>query len=79
MENEAIIERIRKVIREDMECGGECLSPDSRFEQDLGMDSLDRIRFILILEEEFRIVMEETPAEKCATIGELARWIGEKG
>lgn len=38
---------------------------------DLGMDSLDKVEFIIRLEEEFRIEISDDDADEIKTLGEL--------
>ena len=46
------------------------VSGDSMFEADLGFDSLDRVEFIMKLEEEFEISVPDETAEGVRTVGQ---------
>lgn len=66
-----------RILREDFGYQNECLSPDTRFEADLGMDSLEFVELIMYVEEDHNITIPDDDAEKLRTIGELIDWIAE--
>lgn len=45
---------------------------------DLGMDELDGVELIMVLEEEFKIEIPDEDAEKLRTLGDFVKYIEEK-
>jgi len=70
-------ERIVQILQDDMDLREECITPDSRFDNDLGLDSFDMTEFIAMVEEEFGIVIEDVDARNLCTVGDLAKWVEE--
>ena len=50
----------------------------SKSNDDLGMDSLDDIEFIMALEEEFDIEIDDAEAEKLALVSDVVALVGKK-
>jgi len=51
------------------------VTPQSKFVEDLGADSLDVVELVMALEEEFDIEIPDEDAEKIATVGEAVKYI----
>ena len=68
-------EKIRDIIVEQL--GGEPgeVTPDSRFIDDLGADSLDIVELIMALEEEFDMEIPDEEAEKISTVGDVVEYL----
>ena len=43
----------------------------ARLREDLGLDELDVVEFIMTIEEEFEIVLSEEEAVECETVGDF--------
>ena len=54
------------------------VTPESKFDEDLGMDSLDRIELIIEAEEEFGFEIEESEWEKIQTVQQAIDLIKSK-
>ena len=50
---------------------------DSKFMDDLGMDSLDTVECVMDLEAEFDIDIPDTEAAEWRTVGDAVRWLTE--
>ena len=74
-EKATTLERVQYILREDLGYRDECLSPDARFEHDIGMDSLDIVDFVLEVEEEFGVTIEDEEMEEIRTVGSLVEWL----
>lgn len=64
-------ESIRRTIAHVMDRPLDQITPDAKFVEDLGADSLTRIELILALEESLNITIPDEAAERCSTAGEL--------
>lgn len=70
-----IIDKILKIIGEQLEMDIEELNTETSFEE-LGVDSLDLFQIVIEIEEEFDIQMEDTEAIK--TIGDAVKFVEQK-
>ena len=52
--------------------------PNMHILNDLGMDSINQIEFIMAIEEEFRIDIPDDDAEKLLTIGQIEKYIADR-
>lgn len=53
------------------------ISSNTRFIEDLGMDSLDLVELIMEFENEFNITLPDEKAEKIKTVGDAEKYVGE--
>ena len=76
MSEEAIAQRVIRVIAKNKKMVPEELSPGTRFE-DLKMDSLDALNMIFALEEEFDINIPNDEAAKMKSVEEAIHGVEE--
>ena len=48
-----MLEKMREIIAEQLNCDGETIGLDTSFKDDLGADSLDLFELVMALEEEY--------------------------
>lgn len=75
MNPDAILEKVKEVIVEQLGVEDEVIKPDTSFIDDLGADSLDIVELIMALEEEFDLQIPDSEAEKIATVGDVIEYI----
>ena len=66
-----MLEKMREIIAEQLNCDGETIGLDTSFKDDLGADSLDLFELVMALEEEYGL---EIPAEELSdveTVGDI--------
>ncbi|MFH1679987.1 MAG: acyl carrier protein [Candidatus Eisenbacteria bacterium] len=68
-------ERVREIIMEQLGVGADQVTPEARFIDDLGADSLDTVELVMALEEEFNIEIPDEEAEKIATVGDAVNYL----
>ncbi|MGJ7548331.1 acyl carrier protein [Pseudomonas alloputida] len=68
------IERVRKIVGEQLGVKFEDIKTESSFVDDLGADSLDTVELIMALEEEFEMVIPDDEAEKITTVEEAVKY-----
>ncbi|WP_326682617.1 acyl carrier protein [Helicobacter pylori] len=51
------------------------VTPEAKFVEDLGVDSLDIVELIMALEERFGIEISDEQAEKIVNVGDVMRYI----
>jgi acyl carrier protein len=54
------------------------ITPEARFVDDLGADSLDVVELIMAFEEEFGVEIPDEDAEKIATVKDVLDYIKSK-
>ena len=74
----AIADKVRNIIAEQLGVKPEEVTPEAKFIDDLGADSLDTVELVMALEEEFGIEIPDEEAEKLVTVGDATRYIEEK-
>ena len=55
------------------------VSEEANFTKDLGADSLDTVELIMELEKEFNLTIEDSDAEKIGNVGDVVKFLTEKG
>ena len=74
-----MLEKMREIIAEQLNCDGETIGLDTSFKDDLGADSLDWFELVMALEEEYGL---EIPAEELSdveTVGDIIEYLKNKG
>ena len=72
---EAVADRVRAIIAEQLGVKLEEVTDAASFVEDLGADSLDTVELVMALEEEFGIEIPDEDAEKMATVGDSIKYI----
>lgn len=75
MNPDAILEKVKEVIVDQLGVEEEMIKSDTSFIDDLGADSLDIVELIMSLEEEFDIQIPDNDAEKISTVGDVVEYI----
>jgi acyl carrier protein len=68
-------EKVKKIIVEQLGVEAEEVTPEAKFIEDLGADSLDTVELIMALEEEFGIEIPDEEAEKIITVKDAIEYI----
>ena len=63
-----IVERVKKIIAEQLGVELEKVTNEASFVEDLGADSLDTVELVMALEEEFETEIPDEEAEKITTV-----------
>ncbi len=79
-----ILERLKKIIVEQLGAEDEEVVPTANFVDDLGADSLDLVELIMSLEEEFsspslKVEIPDEDAEKILTVQDALDYIRDAG
>ncbi len=78
MEKEAIFEKVKKIVTEQLSVEENDVKRESNFQNDLGADSLDTVELVMALEEEFDIEIPDEAAEQITTVGDAVQYIQDK-
>jgi acyl carrier protein len=71
----SVEERVKEIIVDQLGVDAEDVTPNARFIEDLGADSLDTVELVMALEEHFDIQIPDEDAEKIATVGDAIQYI----
>ncbi len=77
MSSEAIFEKVKEIIIEQLGVEGDTITSESSFIDDLGADSLDIVELIMALEEEFDLEIPDAEAEKVTTVNDVVEYIAQ--
>ena len=75
MADKPIDQRVKDIIVEQLGVKPEQVTPEAKFIEDLGADSLDTVELIMALEEEFGVEVPDEQAEKLLTVGDVTKYI----
>ena len=70
-----IVERVTKLVCEQLGVKEQEVTPEASFVEDLGADSLDTVELVMALEEEFETEIPDEEAEKITTVKEAIDYI----
>lgn len=68
-------EKVKDIIVEQLGVNAEQVTPEAKFIEDLGADSLDTVELVMALEEEFGHEIPDEEAEKLQTVGDVTKYI----
>jgi len=77
MAEKPIDQRVKDIIVEQLGVKPEQVTPEAKFIEDLGADSLDTVELVMALEEEFGIEVPDEQAEKLQSVGDVIKHIEE--
>ena len=69
------VERVKNVVAQVLKVNPAQVVPKARFATDLGAESLDSVRLVAALGEEFGIEMDEDEALAIKTVGDAVAFI----
>ena len=75
MPSPEMVERLKKIVAEQLGVEESKITPTARFTDDLNADSLDLVEMIMSLEEEFGVEIPDEDAEKIVTVQDAIDYI----
>jgi len=72
---EALTRQVIKLVSAQIGIPAEQISVDSHFTTDLAFDSLDKVDFVMTVEEQFNIVVPEEVSDTINTVGDAVQAI----
>ena len=70
-----IQDKVKDIIVEQLGVNPEQVTPEAKFIEDLGADSLDTVELVMAFEEEFGIDVPDEEAEKLPSGGDVVRYV----
>ncbi len=74
----SIADKVKAIVVEQLGVSEDQVTPDAKFIDDLGADSLDQVELVMALEEEFGSDIPDEDAEKLQTVGDAISYIEGK-
>lgn len=74
----AVADKVKEIVADELSVDAGIVTPQARFVEDLGADSLDVVELVMRFEEEFEIEIPDEDAEKITTVGEAVDYIEKK-
>ena len=71
------MDKIKKIIVDQLGVDESKIMEDSSFVDDLGADSLDIVELIMAFEEEFDMEIPDEDAEKIKTVGDAVKYLSK--
>ena len=70
-----MLEKIRKILEEELNIDPEDVNEDSDFRDDLGVDSLDLFELVMNLENEYGVEFPAEELETLRTVGDVIEFL----
>ena len=78
MEREIIIEKVNHFLIEDIEIEENLIEPDALLTKDLGIDSLDVVDIVVIIEQVFGVKIKGEELKDVKTLGSFYDFVEQK-
>ena len=72
---DSIEDKVKDIIVEQLGVNEEQVTPEAKFIEDLGADSLDTVELVMAFEEEFEIDVPDEEAEKLQSVGDVIKYV----
>lgn len=79
MADKSVQDRVKEIIVEQLGVNPDQVTSEAKFIEDLGADSLDTVELVMAFEEEFGAEIPDEDAEKMQTVGDVVKYIEERG
>ena len=70
-------DQVKKIVVDHLGIDESKVTPEAKFIDDLGADSLDTVELIMQFEEEFEIEIPDEDAEKIMSVGQAVDYINK--
>ena len=74
----SVADKVKKIVVEQLGVSEDQVTPEAKFIEDLGADSLDQVEVVMALEEEFGSDIPDEDAEKLTTVGDAIKYVESK-
>ena len=73
-----VADKVKKIVVDQLGVSEDQVTPEAKFIEDLGADSLDQVELVMALEEEFGSDIPDEDAEKLTTVGDAIAYVESK-
>lgn len=74
-----MLERVKEIIEEQLNLENVEITEETRFKEDLEVDSLDLFELVMAFEEEYGIEIPSEELENITTVGAVIKYMQDKG
>ena len=74
-----MFEKVKQMIAEQLSADESTLTEETSVKDDLGADSLDLFQLVMAMEDEFKVEIPSEDLEKLATVGDVMKYLKDKG
>lgn len=74
-----MLEIMREIIAEQLNCEAESIQLETSFKEDLGADSLDLFELVMALEDEYSVDIPSEELQELTTVGAVIDYLKTKG
>ena len=74
-----MLEKMREIISEQLNCEAESIQPETSFKEDLGADSLDLFELVMALEDEYSVEIPSEELQELTTVGAVIDYLKKIG
>ncbi|XBX76177.1 acyl carrier protein [Proteinivorax tanatarense] len=72
-----LFDKVKGIIASTIGTSEEDIKPETRFQEDLELDSLDIMDLLMVLEEEFDLQIPDEQLQTMNTVGDIVNFIEE--
>lgn len=77
MSDKSIEDSVKDIIVDQLGVNADQVTPQAKFVEDLGADSLDTVELVMAFEEEFDVEVPDEEAEKLQSVGDVIDYINK--
>ena len=74
-----MLERVKEIIEEQLNLDNVEITEETRFKEDLDVDSLDLFELVMSFEEEYGVGIPCEELESLTTVGAVIKYLQDKG
>ena len=74
-----MLERVKEIIEEQLNLDNVEITEETRFKEDLDVDSLDLFELVMSFEEEYGVEIPSEDLENLTTVGAVMEYLKDKG
>lgn len=78
MTKDEIIKKVKEITSEQLGVDESQITPEAKFIDDLGADSLDIVELVMALEEEFNLEISDEEAEKLLAVQKVVDYLEDR-
>jgi acyl carrier protein len=73
--NESVATNVRKLVAQYLGVNDRRISDDARLRKDLGVDWLDRLELMIMIEDQFGVEIADDVVDQLEAVGDLIRFV----
>ena len=70
-----IADKVKKIVVEQLGVSEDQVTPEAKFIEDLGADSLDTVELVMAFEDKFSVEVPDEDAEKLKSVADVVAYI----